>query len=151
MNRFSVVMAGLAAIAVLSGCAPSMSGSAYTRNQARTEQSVRMGVVESVRQVQIEGTRSSIGPAAGAVVGGIAGSSIGQGRGAAVAAVLGSIAGGVAGQAAEEATTRRTGLEITIKLDSGNLIAITQEADEVFAPGERVRIISGSGGSRVTR
>ena len=150
MNRFSVVMAGLAAIAVLGGCAPSMSGSAYTRNQARTEQSVRMGVVESVRQVQIEGTRSSIGPAAGAVVGGIAGSSIGQGRGAAVAAVLGSIAGGVAGQAAEEATTRRTGLEITIKLDSGNLIAITQEADEVFAPGERVRIISGSGGSRVT-
>lgn len=149
MSRFLVVMAGLAAIAALGGCAPSMSGSAYTRNQARTEQSVRMGVVESVRQVQIEGTRSSIGPAAGAVVGGIAGSGVGQGRGAAVGAVLGSIAGGVAGQAAEEAATRRTGLEITVKLDSGSLVAITQEADEAFAPGDRVRIISGSGVSRV--
>jgi outer membrane lipoprotein SlyB len=150
MNRCSAIMAGLVAIAVLGGCAPSMSGGAYTRSQARTEQSVRLGVVESVRQVQIEGTRSSIGPAAGAIVGGIAGSTVGQGRGAAVGAVLGSVAGGVAGQAAEEATTRRTGLEITVKLDSGNLVAITQEADEVFKPGDRVRILSGSGVSRVT-
>jgi outer membrane lipoprotein SlyB len=64
--------------------------------------------------------------------------------------VLGSVAGGVAGQAVEEATTRRAGLEITVKLDNGSLVAITQEADEVFKPGDRVRILSGSGVSRVT-
>jgi outer membrane lipoprotein SlyB len=148
--RLIVLAAAAAAVTVISGCAPSMSGGAYTRDQARREQSVRLGVVESVREVQIEGTRSGIGPAAGAVVGGIAGSTIGQGRGSAVGAVLGGVAGGVAGQAAEEVGTRKAGLEITVKLDGGKLVAITQEADEAFRPGERVRIISDGTTSRVT-
>lgn len=139
------------ALALVAGCAaPSNSGSAYTRGQTRSEQTVRMGVVESVREVQIEGTRSSIGPAAGAIVGGVAGSSVGQGRGSAIAAVLGSVAGGVAGQSAEQYATQRRGLEITVRLDNGKLVAITQEADESFRPGERVRILSGGGVSRVT-
>lgn len=150
MRFISTVAAVAALVIVVSGCAPSMSGSAYTREQARREQNVRLGVVESVRQVQIEGTRSGIGPAAGAVVGGIAGSTVGQGRGSAVGAVLGGVAGGVAGQAAEEVGTRKTGLEITVKLDGGKLVAITQEADEAFRPGERVRIISDGTTSRVT-
>lgn len=150
MKLITLAAATAVLVSIISGCAPSMSGSAYTREQARREQSVRLGVVESVRQVQIEGTRSSIGPAAGAVVGGIAGSNVGQGKGAAVGTVLGSIAGGIAGQAAEEAGTRKAGLEITVKLNSGRLVAITQEADEAFRPGERVRIISDGSTSRVT-
>jgi outer membrane lipoprotein SlyB len=137
-------------VTVASGCAPSLSGGAYTRDQTRREQTVRMGVVESVREVQIEGTRSGIGPAAGAVVGGIGGSTIGHGRGSAAAAVVGAVAGGIAGQAIEESVTRRRGLEITVKLDSGNLIAITQEADETFRPGDRVRVLFDGGVSRVT-
>ena len=113
---------------------------------------MRGGVVDSVRAVQIEGTRSGIGLAAGAIVGGIAGSTIGHGRGSAVGAVLGSVAGGVAGQAAEQGGTRTNRVEITVKLENGSLVAITQEADAtVFIPGDRVRIISGGGGSRVTR
>ena len=150
MRPIVLVAAAAAVVTVISGCAPSMSGGAYTRDQARREQSVRLGVVESVRQVQIEGTRSGIGPAAGAVVGGIAGSNVGQGKGAAVGAVLGGVAGGIAGQAAEEVGTRKAGLEITVKLDGGKLVAITQEADEAFRPGERVRIISDGTTSRVT-
>lgn len=150
MRPIVLVAAAATVVTVISGCAPSMSGSAYTRDQARREQSVRLGVVESVRQVQIEGTRSGIGPAAGAVVGGIAGSNVGQGKGAAVGVVLGSVAGGIAGQAAEEVGTRKAGLEITVKLDGGKLVAITQEADEAFRPGERVRIISDGATSRVT-
>ncbi len=151
MNRLLTAVAALAA-AMLSGCAPSSSGSVYSRDQAQQEQTVRMGVVDGVRQVQIEGTRSGIGPAAGAVVGGIAGSTVGQGRGAAVGAVLGSVAGGIAGQAVEQAGTRKNGVEITVRLDNGSLVAITQEADATaFAPGDRVRILSGGGVSRVTR
>ena len=113
---------------------------------------MRMGVVDSVRQVQIEGTRSGIGPVAGAVVGGIAGSNVGQGKGSAVGAVLGSVAGGVAGQAAEQVGTRKNGLEITVRLDNGSVVAITQEADATtFVPGDRVRVLSGGGVSRVVR
>lgn len=152
MNKRIVMLAALAAtVVVIEGCAPGMGSGSYSRDQARREQSVRMGVVESVREVQIEGTRSGIGPAAGAIVGGIAGSTIGQGRGSAVGTVLGGVAGGVAGQAAEQAGTRRPGLEITVKLDNGQYVAITQEPDQTFRPGDRVRILSDGATSRVTR
>lgn len=136
--------------AALVGCAPGQGGATYSRTQARAEHTVRMGTVESVRPVKIEGTRSGIGGGAGAVVGGIGGSTIGHGRGSAAAAVVGAVIGGVAGQAAEELGTRRSGVEVTVKLDNGNFVAITQEADETFEPGERVRIVSGGGVSRVT-
>jgi len=147
-----IIFAAVLGAAILSGCAPSQSGSVYSRDQVRQEQTVRMGVVDSVRPVQIEGTRSGIGPTAGAVVGGIAGSTIGSGRGSAVGAVLGSVAGGIAGQAAEQGGTRKNGVEITVKLDGGNMVAITQEADATaFYPGDRVRILSNGGVSRVTQ
>jgi outer membrane lipoprotein SlyB len=136
--------------ALLAGCASSQSGGVYSRDQVRHEQHVRTGVVESVRQVQIEGTKTPVGTAAGAVVGGIAGSNVGQGKGSTVGAVLGAVAGGIAGSAIEEAVTRKPGLEITVKLDSGSLISIVQEADESFRPGEKVRVLSGGGTSRVT-
>lgn len=135
---------------VLAGCAGLGSGS-YTREQARREQTVRMGYVESVREVKLEGTNTPVGPVAGAVVGGIGGSAIGQGRGSAVAAVLGAVAGGVAGHAVEKGVTGRRGVEVTVKLDNGQMVAITQEADETFRPGDRVRILSDGATSRVTR
>lgn len=150
MRPIVVAITGLTAAILLSGCAPGVGGGSYSRDQARREQSVRMGVVDSVREVPIEGTRSGVGPAAGAVVGGIAGSTVGQGRGAAVGAVLGSVAGGVAGQAAEQAATRQTGYEITVRLDNGQLIAVTQAADEAFKPGDRVRLLSDGATTRVT-
>ena len=140
----------LAATALLAGCPASTSGGAYTREQTRQPQEVQLGVVESVREVQIEGTKTPIGPAAGAVVGGVAGSSVGRGKGSAIGAVIGAVAGGLAGGAIEEGVTRNKGLEITLKLDNGRLIAITQNADENFRPGERVRILSGGGVTRVT-
>ena len=109
-----------------------------------------MGIVESVRPVLIEGTQSGVGAVAGGVVGGVAGSNVGQGRGSTVGSVLGAVLGGVAGQAIEERASKKDGLEITIKLDSGQIIAITLEADEQFHAGEKVRVLSGSGVTRVS-
>lgn len=148
--RNLTLSAVLATTVLLAGCPASTSGGAYTREQTRQPQEVQLGVVESVREVQIEGTKTPIGPAAGAVVGGVAGSSIGRGKGSAISAVIGAVAGGLAGGAIEEGVTRNKGLEITLKLDNGRLIAITQNADENFRPGERVRILSGGGVTRVT-
>ncbi len=136
---------------LLAGCAAtSDSGGAYSKGQTRQEMNVRLGVVDSVRQVMIEGTRSGIGAAAGAAVGGVAGSEIGHGRGSTVGSILGAVAGGIAGQAIEQQTTKKAGLEITIKLESGQIIAVTQEADEAFHAGERVRVLSGGGTTRVS-
>jgi outer membrane lipoprotein SlyB len=109
-----------------------------------------MGVVESVREVVIEGSRGPVGTIAGGAVGGIAGSNVGGGRGSTIGSILGAVAGGVAGQALERNVTERKGLEITVRLDNGELRAITQDADEQFRAGERVRLLSGSGITRVT-
>ena len=145
-----ITYVALAAVALLaSGCA-SQSASTYSRDQTLRESTVRFGVVESARPVTIDGTKSPIGAGAGAAVGGIAGSTVGQGKGSAVGAVIGAVAGGVAGAAIENSATKQNGIEITIKLDNGTYIAVTQAADEEFKPGERVRILSGSGATRVT-
>ena len=149
MRKFQYIALALIA-ALLAACASSNSGDVYRREDARKVQSVRMGVVESVRTVKLEGTNSNIGTAAGAVVGGIAGSSVGEGKGSAIGAVIGAVAGGLAGAAVEEVATRTDGVEITVKLDNGSLIAIVQEATETFTPGERVRLIESGGNTRVS-
>jgi outer membrane lipoprotein SlyB len=134
----------------VAACASSNSGSVYSREDARKVQTVKTGVVESVRLVKLEGTKSPVGTVAGGAVGGIAGSSIGHGRGSAIGAVIGAVAGGIAGSAVEEGVTRKDALEITVKLDGGSMIAIVQEADEQFHAGDKVRIVENADTSRVT-
>lgn len=135
----------------LTGCASGLGSDDYERAEARRVYEVKMGVVENVRSVKLEGTASGVGTAAGGIVGGVAGSSVGQGKGSAVAAVLGAVAGGIAGAAAEEGITRKPGVEITVRLDSGRTIAVVQEdTGEKFARGDRVRILENGGQARVT-
>ena len=101
--RKSIVVASFTALALtLGGCASSLTGDTYSRDEARAVQTVRYGTIESLRPVKIEGTKTPIGSGAGAVVGGVAGSGVGGGRGSAVAAVIGAVAGGMLGAAAEE-------------------------------------------------
>jgi outer membrane lipoprotein SlyB len=149
--KFTQLILVSAITATLAACATSNSGEVYSREDARKVQTVRMGVVESVRQVKLEGTKTPIGTVAGAAVGGIAGSAVGgNNKVSAIAAVIGAVAGGIAGAAIEEGTTRTDGVEITVKLDSGSLIAIVQEATDQFTPGERVRLIESNGNTRVS-
>jgi outer membrane lipoprotein SlyB len=152
MRHTVALIASLLTTLLLSACAGGLGSGDYERGQTRGVQEVQMGTVESVREVKIEGTKSGVGSTAGAVVGGVAGSEVGGGKGQIVGGVIGAVVGGVAGAAVEEGTTRQKGVEITVKLDSGRLIAVTQAAEpnEVFQAGERVRILSGSGVTRVT-
>ncbi len=150
MKKLAVLLFA-SATALIAGCAGGLGSKDYSREQARNVQEVQMGVVEAVRAVKIEGTKSVVGPAAGAVVGGVAGSTVGGGRGSVVGATVGAVLGGVGGAAAEEAVTRQDGVEITVKLDSGRVLAITQAADEEFRVGDRVRVLTGGGVTRVTR
>ena len=134
----------------LLGCASSKSGEVYSREQARTEMNVRTGVIEAVRVVQLEGTRSGVGSVAGAVVGGVAGSNIGGGRGQIIGSVLGAVAGGLAGQAVEQGVTRTQALELTVRQDKGGSIVVVQEAAaDAFRLGDRVRILSSRGETRI--
>jgi len=150
--RRSIYVASFTALTLaLGGCASSLTGDTYSRDEARAVRTVRYGTIESLRPVKIEGTKTPIGTGAGAVVGGVAGSGIGGGRGSAVAAVIGAVAGGMLGAAAEEGITRTQGVEITVREDDGNMRAYVQavEPNQVFRVGQRVRILTVSGTSRV--
>lgn len=149
----SATAAVLIGAALLAGCATgSSSGSVYSPGQAQREQIVRMGTVETVREVIIDGGQSGVGVLAGGALGGIAaGRNIGSGTGSLVAGIIGAVAGGLAGQAVEGHASKRRALEITVRLDNGELRAITQDGDELFRPGERVRLLSSGGVTRVTR
>ncbi|MBH3429800.1 glycine zipper 2TM domain-containing protein [Pseudomonas alkylphenolica] len=153
MNRPALLLTALfTSVALLSGCASNLSGSSYSRADARAVQTVRMGTIESLRAVQIEGTKTPIGTLAGAAVGGIAGSTIGGGRGSAVATILGGVAGGAAGSAVEEGITRTQGVEIVVREDDGSTRAYVQAVDtsQQFRVGNRVRIMTVNGASRVS-
>lgn len=150
--RHSILLASFTAVALaVSGCASNLTRDTYSRDEARAVQTVRYGTIESLRPVKIEGTKTPIGSGAGAIVGGVAGSGVGGGRGSAVAAVIGAVAGGMLGAAAEEGITRAQGVEITVREDDGTTRAYVQEVEpnQVFRVGQRVRILTVSGTSRV--
>jgi outer membrane lipoprotein SlyB len=137
--------------AVLAGCAnPPQSASVYNYYQTQNEQIVRTGSVESVRNVTIVNPERGVGTLGGAALGGIAGSAAGEGKGQAAMMVLGTLAGGLLGQHAEQNANQKPGFEITVRLDTGELVAITQAADEMFRPGERVRLLNNGQTTRVT-
>lgn len=146
--------AGLAAAALLSaGCATQQrSASVYKAGEAQREQVIRLATVESVREVQIDRGQTGVGTGAGAVIGGVAGSTVGQGRGSIVGAVAGAVVGGIVGQAIENSSSLKPALEITVKLENGELRAVVQEVDnQQFQPGDKVRLVTSGGVTRVTR
>lgn len=154
MRKSMLLTATFTALALtLGGCASNLSGDSYSRDEARKVQTVRMGTIESLRPVKIEGTKTPIGAGAGAVVGGVAGSTVGGGRGSVVAAVIGAVAGGLLGSMTEEGLTRTQGVEITVREDDGTLRAYVQQVQEnqIFRVGQRVRIMTVDGTSRVAQ
>ena len=152
MKKLFVFGAAIALVTLV-GCAqPGLGGGNYTRGQVRGEQTVRVGTVESVRDVVIDARDTGTGTLAGAAIGGVAGSTVGGGsRANAVGAIAGAVVGGIIGNAVEKSNNDRRGVEVTVRLEGGKLIAITQEKDEEFRVGDRVRILSGQGTTRVTR
>ena len=150
MGKGVLVVVWAAALSAIAGCTTSKSGDVYSRDEALREQSVRRATVESVRPVALQGTRSGVGAVAGGAVGGIAGSSVGEGKTAALGGVLGALGGGIAGQALEEGATRKNAVEITVRLENGELRAVVQEDKERFVTGQKVRLLTQNGVTRVS-
>ena len=149
--KYVSVFAAVVVTALVAGCAgPSNSGSVYSSAQTMNEQSVRMGTVESVRNVTIANPESGVGTMAGAALGGLGGSQVGNGNGSAAVGIIGAVAGGIIGNRVENQVNNRPGFEITVRLENGELRSITQAADEMFRPGERVRLLSNGYTTRVT-
>jgi outer membrane lipoprotein SlyB len=146
----SKCLAAAAGALILAGCAYPQGARDYRGYEVRGEQSVRFGVVESVREVNINARETGVGTAGGAALGMVAGSNVGGGSGQVAGAIGGAILGGIIGQNIERSANERPGVEVTVLLDSGKYIAVVQAADEQFRSGDRVRILSGRGATRVT-
>ncbi|MCX7945738.1 MAG: glycine zipper 2TM domain-containing protein [Hydrogenophilus sp.] len=152
-NRWKTVGGVAVAAIVLSGCVPGLGAGSYSRPEARRVMDVQYGVIEGVRPVRLEGTQSGAGAITGAVLGGVAGNTVGGGRGRVATTTLGAAAGAVAGQAVEGLITAKPGVEVTVRLDNGRVVAVTQEDEgEGFRVGERVRLTQDRyGNARVSR
>ena len=150
MKRLTCMNTVLAALAVsgllMSGCASSRSGTTFSRDEALRAQRTYFGVIETVKEGKIEGTKSPIGAIAGGVLGGVAGRTGGGGSGKDVATVGGALAGAAVGAIAEEAVTRQKAYSLTVKLDDGRIITVVQSADTAFVPGQRVRALETDAG-----
>jgi outer membrane lipoprotein SlyB len=148
-NKLALTIVSLSVL--LAACAgPSNSGSVYNSYQTMNEQSVRLGTVESVRNVTIANPESGVGTVSGAALGGLGGSQIGNGNGSAAVGIIGAVAGGIIGNRLEHQVNNKPGFEITVRMENGELRSITQAADEMFRPGEKVRLLSNGYTTRVT-
>jgi len=133
----------LSAILLLCGiaaCAPA-TNSTVERQALGIQGTVFRGTIIAMRPVAVSGTRSGIGPAAGAVGGGFRGSTVGgDWRARTVGGVVGALAGGVVGGAIEEGATRGEAMEFIIRRDSGGERVVTQTNELGLQVGERVMV-----------
>lgn len=154
MKRLTaLIMAAILALPLsFGGCAPRVGGSDYDASRTRTAQSVNYGTVQSVRVIHIDddsNTGTTLGTVGGGVAGGVLGSLVGGGRGRILSTVAGAALGAGAGYAGSKALTGQEGYEIQVQLDSGDTLVVTQGADINFTPGQRVKVLSGGGTTRV--
>jgi outer membrane lipoprotein SlyB len=148
-----LIASTLALATLLQGCATrSYSNGVYTDADTQRAHSITPATVMAVRAVTIERATNGMGAAVGGNVGtALGGAASKSGNGQFFAAVLGGAAGSLLGQAVESKAALHPGLEISMRLDDGQLISVVQAADEPFKRGDRVRVLSAEGKSRVTR
>ncbi len=139
------VLAG-AVLGFLVAAGPATAGQSVGAGQARSNQKVVEGTVVDVQTVTIEGN-GKLGGVAGAALGGAAASGIGRGAGRRTATVGGAIVGAKVGSRIQKRRSTREGLEVLVKLENGETVAVIQEADVAVAPGDPVLLLVGSDGT----
>lgn len=159
MKAVFVIISALM-LALLGGCASNpmlgtgvaqSSALGYTTGGALQAQSVQLGTIIALRPVVIAQSGNSLGGSLGALAGAAAGSQIGNGNGRLLAGVVGALAGAYAGQAAQGYVAQQQGVVVTVRLDNGNVVAMTQTADQPLQIGERVQLVQSYGWPGVSR
>ena len=129
----TLAWAALIAVVALSGCGPQPT------YQVVQSPPVRIGTVESVREVVEQKDPSGAGLIVGGLVGGGLGSLIGSGTGRTVATVVGALGGGYVGNEVEKSKTQVV-YQIGVKYDDGTWGTIRQLAPTGLRIGDRVRV-----------
>jgi outer membrane lipoprotein SlyB len=142
--RFPALLATATLAASLAACASSPGYSTRVMSSSPaapySTSCYNCGTVESVTAVQTTGTSSGGGAVLGGIVGGVVGNQIGGGDGKKVATVAGVVGGAVAGNAIEK-NMAKTGYEVTVRMDDGRRLTVTQpNVNSGIRAGSRVRL-----------
>ncbi|MCG8529527.1 MAG: glycine zipper 2TM domain-containing protein [Desulfovibrionales bacterium] len=150
VTRYHVFLI-LLAVALLAGCTNRYNPNVYSGNQAMQADTINYGTITRINAVTIKDDNTGIGLLGGGLAGGLLGSQVGGGSGRFVGAVGGAALGAAAGALAEDELQKTNGVQITVKLDSGQSVSIVQAAEgSNYSVGQRVRVItSPNGRSRV--
>jgi len=144
----------LLAIASISSFAAEYGSKDYSTAEAGRVYTVKTGKIVDLRVVDLRESQnqwtythtvpdnSNGCAAAGAVGGGLLGSQLGGGNGRYAAIALLAAAGGLAAKQGCTPEPKRA-LELTIRLDTGGMIALVQAIDADLRIGDEVRLVEG--------
>jgi len=138
-----LTLAGCATLPSALGGGQQASADRYNAGQVQQVQAVQLGTVVSVRAITIHQTPGTTegDSLIGAAVGGLLGHQVGQGNGKLVATAALAVDGAVAGNKLGDAANTQAGLSVTIRLESGQIVNVTQAADVQLQAGQRVQLI----------
>lgn len=101
------------------------------------------GVVQRIESYQGERHSTGAGAVAGAVIGGALGNQVGQGDGKTAATVAGAVIGGIAGNEIEK-NRSQTWYDLTIRMNDGRTVVVSQNGLNGIREGSRVVIRDGN-------
>lgn len=144
MNKFISVVIGINFL-VLAGCSTNAPVTSNKPGSVTKEQvvTVKKGTVTSIKNVAIQGKTSNAGRTVGSVTGSIIGSAVPYGG------ILGSLIGGAVGGETEKAASKKAGYEISLELEGGDKVVVTQLAETKFKTGDKVQLIMQNNVARV--
>lgn len=150
MSMKSISAAVLALALFVPGFAQASETSArvYGKQQALSQQNVKLGEVIYVQDVRIQDQSYRLNT--GSAVGASTGYLLSKNRSGTERTIAG-LAGGAIGTAVQRQATKRKAVEIYIRLEGkSDIFSVVQDADQVIRPGDHV-FVSGRGNQmRVT-
>lgn len=140
------ILSLLLCLSLAGGCA-SQSGRSYTTSQQRSALTIKRGQVTNIEVVRVSNDTSGIGVVGGGVAGGVIGNLFGGGKGRTLTTLGGALLGALGGAAIEKGVRDGNAYQISVLLDDGSELAIVQDMDDTFRPGDRVRVLTSRDGT----
>lgn len=138
--NFRIISIALLALG-LGAC--TTSGGGYAGNSGYSSNICNdCGVVQRINSYTGERRATGAGAVTGAVIGGLLGNQVGSGDGKTAATVAGAVVGGMAGNAIEK-NQSQTWYDITIRMNDGRQVTVTQNQLNGIREGSRIIVRNG--------
>jgi len=139
----------VASTALLTGCASTSTSTPYNNagynNGYNNNVASGYGTIDSIQVVRGQGGTNGSGAVVGGLVGALVGNQVGSGSGRTLATVAGAVGGAAVGNNVE---ANRNGngqdmYQLNIRMDNGEIRAVTQDSVYDLRVGNRVRLVDG--------